>query len=160
MPPTVHVAGAALVKVNAGYGFENLGYTSNGADIRFEGYFQNVPGDENGGDDGPAIEVIYLGETAKVRTELTKWDVAVADRVAARVAGAVAGVPAAPGTLMFANSKTMRVCIASANNPMNFPRCICREPVEINKGTKYSRLIFEFEAYKNSAGVLYDSVTI
>jgi hypothetical protein len=161
MAKAVHIAGAAHIKVGTGSAgaLEELGYTRNGADLRPEGYFLNVPGDENGGDDGPPIEVIYMGETAQIRVELTKFDVAVADRVACRVRGGTAGTPSAAGTALFAGSYTMRVLVHTTAAPMNFPRCIPREPIEINKGTKFSTLIFQFEAHKDGTGVLYNAVT-
>jgi hypothetical protein len=161
MAQQVHIAGAALIKVGTGSAgaLEELGYTRNGANIRPEGYFLNVPGDQNGGDDGPPIEVIYMGETARVRIELTKFDSAIADKIACRVRGGTAGTPAAAGTAMFAGDYTVRVLVSTTNAPINFLRCIPREPVEINKGTKFSTLVFEFEAHKNAAGVLYNAVT-
>ena len=63
MPPQIQVAGLAPIKVDG----ELLGYTRNGADTTKEAYWLDVPGDENGGDDGPPIDVQYLGEIARVR---------------------------------------------------------------------------------------------
>ena len=74
MAVAVQVAGLATIKIAAAVGspLYTLGYTQNGAFITTEGYTVNVPGDENGGDDGPPIEIQSLGETARVRLEFTK----------------------------------------------------------------------------------------
>lgn len=163
MAETVHVAGACQIKIAfasyASGALQTLGYTRNQADSRKEAYFLNVPGDQNGGDDGPPIEIIYLGETATIRLELTKYDDTIANLIRARVDAEVAGTPGTPGTLMFSGNKTARVLLNSANDPRNFPSCIPRMPIEIGRGTKYSSLIVEFEAHKNSSGVLYNAVT-
>lgn len=159
MAREVHVAGPVLTKVGFPTSLEELGYTRGGVDVRKEGYFLDVPGDENGGEEGPPIEVQFFGATARIRLELTKYDGTVADKVSARVNGATDGTPATPGTLMFAGNKHQRVCLHGTNRVLNFPRCLCREPVELNAGTKFSTLIFEFTAYKDASGVLHDNST-
>ena len=94
-------AGAALCKVDYGSGLANLGYTEDGAQVTPTAYWADVPGDENGGPEGPPIDVQYLGETVDVRLVLTSWETTVADAMAARLAGGTAGTPGTPGTLMF-----------------------------------------------------------
>ncbi len=163
MAVTPKVAGACQVMVAApsisSGALQTLGYTRNMADIRKEAFFLNVPGDQNGGDDGPPVDVIYLGETALIRLELTKYESVVANIVRARVDGGTAGQSAAPGTLMFSGGGSMRLLLNSPNNPYNFPRCFPRMPIEIGLGTKFSSLIVEFEAHKDAFGVLYNAVT-
>ncbi|WP_321377117.1 hypothetical protein [Trichococcus shcherbakoviae] len=158
MAKTVHVAGPVLVKVAFLSSLEELGYTRSGVDVRLEPHFLDVPGDEGGGEEGVPIEIEFLGETARIRLELTKYDDTVANKVHARVVGGTAGTPAAAGTLIFAGAKDMRVCLVGTNEPMNFPRCVPREPTELNKGSKFSTLVFEFVAYKDANGVLYNAV--
>jgi hypothetical protein len=159
MAKAPHVAGAAWVKVGFPTALEDLGYTRNGAETRQETYLQDVLGDENGGDDGPPIEIIYLGETARVRLEMTKYDMVVANLISARLSGGTPGVVPASGTMIFAGNKFQRVCLVCANEPVNFPRCVCREPVELNKGTKFSTLVLEFVAYMDPVTrVLWNTV--
>jgi hypothetical protein len=158
MAKVPHVAGAALVKVGFGSALEELGYTRDGADTRQEAHFRDIPGDENGGDDGPPIEIQYLGETCRVRLELTKFDSVVANKITARLNDATPGAIPTAGSLMFAGNKFQRVCLVCPNEPVNFPCCICREPIELNKGTKYSTLVIEFVAYKHpTTGILFNS---
>lgn len=161
MPIAVEVAGLVTVRVDTGASnaLEDLGYTRNGADVRSQGFFLGIPGDENGGDEGPPVDIQYFGEIATVRMELTKFDRAIVDKVKSRIYGntvATAFSPSAAGSLMFGGSLTFRVLLACTTQPRNFPRCVLKEPIEINKGTKYSTLLLEFEAHKNAAGVLWN----
>ncbi|MCP4539916.1 MAG: hypothetical protein GY832_22480 [Chloroflexi bacterium] len=161
MAKLVHVSGAALVKISQGGGaYQELGYTRNGVDLTFEAFFLDVPGDQNGGDEGPPIEVQYLGEIARVRMELTKFDMAVTQVVHARVANNAAGNPATPGTLLLANAAgvtSMDLLILTDLFPFHFPVAIPRQPIEENKGTKFETFVCEFECHKEqSTGVLWD----
>lgn len=163
MAATVHVAGACEIKVKfptaISGALTSLGYTRNMADVTKEAFWLDVPGDENGGDDGPPIEIIYLGEIARIRLELTKWDDTPANAIRARIDAATAGTPTTPGTMAFSATKAFRVLLNSANDPRNFPRVIPRSSIEIGRGTKYSSLILELEAHKDSSGVLYNALT-
>ena len=161
MGKTVNVAGLALIRTAIGGGaLADFGYTQNGVQITTEGHSINVPGDENGGDDGPPIEIQYLGETARVRLEMTKWDTVVGNQLAARLAGGAPGAPGMPGSLVFAGGKYFRLVIQTANldKSWNFPCAVLtRTPIEINVGTKFSRLVCEFECYKHPlTGILYN----
>ncbi len=165
----VNVTGLAVVKVGDVAAtqdtLEDLGYTRNGVEISFTGFFLDVPGDENGGDDGPPVDVQYMGETATIRMELTKYNATVAGKVSARVNGGVEGVPVAAGTLMFgdrndlANNVAWRLLIQVSGGVgnMNFLRAFPRNVIELNKGTRFSTLVVEFEAHKNLAGVLWNT---
>jgi hypothetical protein len=162
----VQVAGKTLVKVGTGTAgaLENFGYTRQGAETRREAYWINIPGDEHGGDEGPPIDIQYLGEVAFVRCEMTKFDADVFRRIAARVKGATAGVPASAGTLMFtpdstnpATTNAIRVILSNTAAPVNFPRAIPRAAIELNVGTKYSTALVEFECHKDSNGTLYNT---
>ena len=155
--PIVQVAGLATIKVAEGtsLAFEVAGYTDNGATIRFEAFHGDVPGDENGGDQGPPVEVQYFGEIAHIRLALTKQVKAVIDKIAARVAGAAAGVVADAGTLMFKDENAYGLLIDTPTDPYYFPVAIPRGAREVNRGTVFERHILELTAYKNSAGLLY-----
>ena len=49
------------------HALETLGYTQNGVQIEEELYTGDVKGDENGGEEGPPIDVQYFGEVHRVR---------------------------------------------------------------------------------------------
>jgi len=159
MAASVQVFGPALIKTGTGEAgaLETLGYTRQGAEVRNQGFYLDVPGDENGGDQGPPIDIQYLGEIARIRLEMTSWDEAVAAKLRARLASGTEGQPGTAGTLMFGGSKTIRVLIDPTSGEMNFPRCFIRGEWEINKGTRYSTFVVEFEAHKDANGVLYNA---
>lgn len=160
MAVEVVVCGLAIVKIQVPAGsLETLGYSRNGVTVSEEAHHLDVPGDENGGDEGPPVDVQILGETARVRLELTKIDTAVADKIRARVAAGTAGTPPTAGTLMFGGSKAIRLLIHSTTSPINFPRAFPRNAIELNRGTKYSTFVCEFECHKDGSGVLYNSTT-
>jgi hypothetical protein len=151
MAPGIQVYGPAKISIDAA----ELGYTRNGADVRSRGYFVDVPGDENGGEQGPPIDIQFMGEVANVRLELTKYDATVADTVLARLKGGAAGVPGAAGTLMFGGNKEFSLVITGATQTMTFARAILRGDWELNKGTRYSMLVLEFECHKDANGKIY-----
>jgi len=159
MPAAVNVFGPAAISVDVGSGLTALGYTRQGAEIRDQAFWIDVPGDQYGGDQGPPIDVQYLGEIARIRLELTKWDETVATNLRARLAGDTEGQPGTPGTLMFGGSKCSRLLINPTTGPWNFPRAFLRDVWEMNKGTKYSTLVLEYEAHKDANGVLYNAVS-
>lgn len=165
MSATPHVAGAALVKMDdyTGPGLRTLGYTREGAETENEPFFLDIPGDENGGDAGPPIEIQYLGEIARIRLELTKWDSAIYTLIESNVPTGTAGQPGSvtPGTLLLSGTKFYRICLAAATEPRNFPCCIPRGARTINKGTKFSTAVIEFECYKHpSTGSLWDASVV
>lgn len=165
MSLTVNVTGLATIQIAtaaAPTSLLTLGYTQNGAQVTLEGYDLKVPGDENGGDDGPPIEIQYLGQTARVRLELTKFDVSVSDTVLKRLPSGTLGTPhntdTPVGTLLFTNNQYFRLVINSTTRPFNFPcAVISKTPQELNLGTKFQRHIIEVECYKHpTTGVLWD----
>lgn len=158
MAEAIQVTGPALVKIDYGSGLSNLGYSINGIEIFPEVFMSDVPGDQNGGDEGPPIDVQYFGETARVRMELSKWDTTVAGKILARVKNGTAGAIATAGSLMFTGALYYRVLILPTTQPMNFVGAIARAPIELNKGTKYSRLLVEFECH-GIDGVLWNTTT-
>lgn len=164
MASTVHVAGVAQIKLDTGASnaLEELGFTINGAEIREEIFMENVPGDENGGDAGPPIDVQYFGEIHHVRLELSKWDAAIAAKVLPVLYGGSAGVLGTAGTLMAGGSKTFRLLINAATEPRNYLKAFLRNQKETNKGTKFSRLVLDFECHANGSvysggGTLYNT---
>ena len=178
---SVQVFGPAKIIVAApgaaAAAFMTFGYTQDGAKINIEGHAINVPGDETGGNENIPVEVQLIGETARVRLEMTKWDKAVGNLLAARFPSRLAGGVITPGRLAFANDDYWRLMIKGTlvngiYNAWNFPcATLVRTPMEINSGTKYSRLMMEFDCHRNqkpvsgsgtwngaALGVLYNDV--
>lgn len=159
MAVTPHVTGPALVKIDYGGGLANFGYTADGVFITGQPFTLDVPGDQNGGESGPPIDVQHFGSIMRVRVEMTSWEGAVASALSALTAGGTAGVQPTMGTLLGLNSLTYRVLILPTTDPINFPKCIIKAPWEINKGSKYGRLIFEFEAHSFTGTTVFNSTT-
>lgn len=157
----VNVGGATLIKVDTGSGdaLESLGYTINGTEETWEAFMENVPGDQKGGDQGPPIDVQYFGDIIRIRMELSKYDPLVAAKVEARRKGATGGSVPTAGTLMFGESKAFRLVLVNTNSPINFPRAILRSPINFNRGSKFSRLILEWECHELE-GTLYNTTIV
>lgn len=161
MAAQFHVAGPCEILVGAegGVTTTSLGYSRNGVDVRIDGYYEDVPCDTDGGDRGPPADVNFMGESATIRLELTKWDSALAESITPRVNGAVAGVPAGPGVLFGQDGKAFRLIVLPTTPGFDFKRAIVRGAVEINKGSRYSTLVLEFQCLRDDNGVLYAAAT-
>lgn len=160
MAKSIQLFGLCTVRTGSGAAnaLEDFGYTVNGANITFDAYWLDVKGDENGGDPGPPIDIQYMGETARVRLEMNKWDEAVEDKIQ-RLKAAVLGQPGTAGTLVFAGSKFFRLLLDNANHArvFNFPLAVLRDAKEINAGTRHQVLRCDFVCYKNpDTGILWD----
>lgn len=192
-PRLVNVAGLTIAWLK-GLGEETwhmFGSTRDGVVITPEAYFLDVKNDDHGGEAGPPAEVQYLGETARIRLELTKFDLALSERIEARLAGVgapgtqptisggtttgttAASIPVSPvgnpGTLMFAGNQTWQLGLQFCGVPKYgtttgsaiaeagrlYPVVMPRHGVEINKGTKFSTFIVEFEAHAAFDGTLW-----
>lgn len=160
MAMEIQVFGKCLVKVGTGSAgaLESLGYTRNQADVVHQGFFANVPGDANGGDEGPPIDIQYLGEIAMVRLELTTWDKVVGEKVRARTRGGTPGMIPTAGLLMIAGGFYTRICLVAVNGTFNFPIAIIRGATQFGVGTKFSTFVTEFEVHMNpSNNLLWDT---
>lgn len=162
MAVQIVVAGALPVSVGTGSAaaLESLGYSTNGIEITEEVYSIPVPGDEHGGDEGAPIDFQKLGEKHTIRMELSKYDPAVAAKLQPKLLGGTAGQVGAYGLLLFAGSYSFRVLLNNGTFTRNYPRCILiGQPIELNAGTKFTRLRVEFEAHDNGSGVIWNSAT-
>jgi hypothetical protein len=162
MAESIHVSGKATIWVDTGasHALEDLGITQDGVELTFQAYALDVPTDEDGGTDGPPTDVQWLGETAQIRLQLTKWDAAIGDKVAARIRGFNPGAQGTPGTLWITSGRYFRLLVLPVITPINFPCVVFREPIEINKGTKFSRFVLSGTAYRHpTTRTLYDAQT-
>jgi len=160
MAIAVVTTGPAHIQVDTGASnaLESLGYTRNGVEIIETVFSGNVAGDQNGGDDGPPIDVQYFGQIDRVRIELTKFDTSILDKVRPRLYGGTAGSIGTSGTLWAGGAKTYRLLIEPTSLPRNYIMAIPREPIEVNRGTRFSTVIMEWECHA-SGGVLWNTTT-
>lgn len=161
MATAVNVAGPVNIKTGTGSAaaLEELGYTINGARITENAYFSDVNGDENGGNEGPPIDIQYFGQIDIIRLELSKYDPSVWAKIVPLLRGGTAGSVGTVGTLAFAGTKDFRVLLLGTNFTRNYVRCIPRQPQDINVGSKFSTLVLEFECHKDGSGVLWNTTT-
>lgn len=152
MAEQVNVAGKCLIKVGTGSegALETLGYSINGVIISEDTFTGDVPGDENGGDQGPPIDIQYFGEIHRISMDLSKYDPVIAAKIQAKYRGGAAGTTGTPGSLFFAASTTYRLLLVATNFVRNYLVTLpCRQPQEFNAGTKFSVQRFLFEAHKS-----------
>lgn len=140
-----------------------LGHSDDMSDVSERAYFHNVPGDRNGGPQGPPIEIQYLGSIAIVTFTLSEWEATVVDALRRRSVNTALGtiIQADVGLFML-STRGIRLIINSPSRPQNFPCCIVREPIGSGHGTKYEAYTFQFEAHKGPPGhakenVLFDA---
>ena len=175
MARQVNVYGFADILVaTSGTTYEDLGTTRDSPQITSNGFFLDIHNDENGGEAGPPVEIQYMGETANIRLELTKYDPAVAAKLEDHFANTgTPGVPAAPGTLMFTASQlsvgnggaiglkvACTTVIQGSGNTATplvrtYKRCVIHDPIEVNRGTKFSTFTCNITAYKDKDGNLW-----
>jgi len=160
MATAIQVHGKCGVKIKpVGGTLELLGYTRNGADVTLQNFQTPVPGDENGGDAGPPIDVQLMGQMAHIRLEFTKYDKAVMDKVKALVAAGTAGDMPPAGTLYIQDQKYTRLLLDTTSDPLNFPIVVWQEPIQFNVGSRFTMIVLSGTAYPDSSGLLYNAVT-
>jgi hypothetical protein len=169
MSEIIQVPGAAHVLINSGgsSALQGLGYTENGAEVREELLAGDIPGDQNGGDQGPPIDIQKFGLIGHVHLEMSKFDLAVAQYVIAKSNpnGGIAtgqGVSPTPGNLIFSNTDYFRLLLFPAVNASfvrNFLIAVPREAHTYNLGTKYARFITDWICYPPLGGGTYWNLT-
>lgn len=165
------VEGACEVKVDTGSAraLQSFGWTANGAQVTRRRLTVDIPGDQNGGDDGVPIDIQEMGGFYTVRLEMTKWETSIEAKIRTLVnqqgsgafASLVLGTVPTPGSLIVSNSAYFRLLLLPTDSAraMNFLAAIPRDdPYEINKGTKFSRLVLSFTCYPIS-GVIWNTTT-
>lgn len=160
MTMQVVVAGPVLARTGTGSAnaLEDLGYSINGVRIFEDVFMGDVPGDQNGGDAGPPIDVQYFGQIDRVELELNKYVPTVVGKIAPRLLGGTAGTIGTPGTLISGGSKAFRLLLTATGFTRNYLAAIPRGAIESSWGTKFSviRVTFDCHAFN---GTLYNTTT-
>ena len=161
MAIAIVVDGPASISVAAltGGTLTQLGYSENGVEVTEQLFTGDVMGDQNGGDQGPPIDVQYFGEIHVVRLLLTNYDETVLNTIRAGVAGGTAGTPGTAGSLYFQGGLAWRLLINSTNRPRNYLNAIFKEPKEVNKGTKHSKAMIVATCYNSASNIMYNTTT-
>lgn len=163
MAVTINVAGSAQIKIaiDTSGTLGVLGYTQDGAQIIFRGFFHKIFSDSLGGIEGSPRDYAFLAETADIILRLTKYDADVAPFLFKRDLSGAVGAPSGAGTLMMPVSQSYthsgRLLINTATRPYNFTRVVYHQPIEINRGTKYSELLVAGTAHRDDySGLLFN----
>lgn len=158
MAPAIQIPGATPISVGTGAAnaLQQLGFTVNGAEITAENIWEDVPGDQGGGEGGIPIDFQMFGQINRIHLEFSKWDTAVLTKLEACVnangtlSTIVAGTSPSPGSLILSNNAHFRLLVNPPNAASlirNYPICLPREPHVVNAGTKWARLIMDWIAY-------------
>lgn len=156
--PAIEIPGATPISVgaDAANALILLGYTVNGAEITAENIWEDVPGDQGGGEGGVPIDIQMFGQIHRIHLEFSKWSTDVLTKLEACVNSnntlntITQGKSPVPGSLIFSNLAHFRLLI---NPPLvsslirNYPIAVPREPHVVNAGTKWARLIMDWIAY-------------
>ena len=132
-------------------------------------FFNDVPGDSNGGPQGPPIERQVLGRIVQISINLSTWSQRVRYWVerqnsAYSTNGAIYDYEV--GTPILQAHRFRLLIVPARNNKLtaaapadksedwftfNFPTCLMSSPIECGQGSKFSSLSFTLEAHRGPA---------
>lgn len=136
--------------VTCSFGGNVLGFTRDGADIRYEARWGDVFSDDFGGAGGAPADTQLLGMVGSVNLELTKYDEAEVRKLAAfSKDGPADGDLPALGTLIRQESKFATLLLAGSIKTYTFAVSFPREPQSLNAGTTFSTYLLQFEFWIN-----------
>ena len=165
MAATLHIPGPTEVSVQFSPGgtagpVEVLGYTIEGVDIELDVKTRDVYGDQNGGQDGPPIDIQQFGQLATVRGVFNKFDSAVMEKIKSRSDGATTpGQNIDVGCLLAQENQGHRLVIkptktGTACPIYNFAFAVARQPIPFRYGSKVKEVTVNWQCHA-VAGVLY-----
>ena len=168
--PACHAPGrTGLVDIQVGIPFSaalaTLGHATDVIDTQERAFYHDVPGDRNGGPQGPPIEIQYLGGIYVINFRLSSYNATTIALLRKRSINATLGVvlQSEIGDFMLTtNGIRLLLMTEAAGDVRNFWTCLVREPIQVGAGTKYSEWVFSFEAHRPpcghaKAGILMDS---
>jgi hypothetical protein len=157
------IRGLAQVYVDTGDqgDFEPLGLTRNGVQFSDQRFVMPIPSDENGGDEGPPVDFVWLGMILRMEMEFTTWDDEVRKKLVhgyRLLQGDNLGIIKPAGMLLLAGGRSFKFRIQSKAEDRSdgklltwtFGRCtLVREPISHNWGRRYSTLRIVAEAWRD-----------
>ena len=153
MAALYHTNGTATLAANG----LTLGLSSaDGVRISINEALEEIYSDQN----GPALpsEVLINGPTASIEFELWKYDSTVLQSILAlRMGSGTLGVAGTVGKLMFYNSLTFALSVASPVDglPWYFPRCWIQDEASVQLSTQLKIYSLKIRAVPNDAGTLF-----
>lgn len=140
------VAGPVIITYNT----VQLGYSRDGVNIRIEPRWGDIQSDDYGGQGGAPADTQLLGAIATVTAEMTKYDQTEAHRLTAFEKAGTAGVLPQLGTLIRQELEYATLLLDGKNEDWTFAVAFMRQPIEVNKGTKFSTLVCGWECWINN----------
>lgn len=160
MAEQFNVACTLTVKVDPGSGLTTLGYTAEGANISARTFQEPIHTDEQGGQAGPAVDILDHGQIHIVTLEMIKYDPAVMAILETFQKSGTSGSVGSPCTLLKADSKTFRLLLTGTNFTRNYLVAIPAGEIRTGPiGSKVTRTQITFECHKNGSGVLFNTTT-
>lgn len=157
---SIFVAGYCEVYADTGAdrALDNVGVTINGVQFVEQRFHSPVPGDENGGEEGPPVDKQFMGAVDLIQCDLSKVNETAIEVIRERaMASTSSGSIGTPGSLLIAGGFYTRILVVSSGFVRNYPICLLGEPIAFSTGTKYSRTRVAGEAHRNiSTGLLWN----
>lgn len=140
------VAGPVIVTYNT----VQLGYSRDGVSIRIEPRYGDIFSDDFGGQGGAPADSQLLGAIAIVTADLVKYDQTEVHKLTAFEKAGAAGVLPQLGTLIRQEQEYATLFLDGKNEDWTFSVAFMRQPIEVNKGTKFSTLVVGWECWINN----------
>lgn len=137
------VCGPVIVTFNG----VQLGYSRDGVNIRFEPRYLDIFSDDFGGQNGAPADAQFMGAIATVQAELVKYEQAEVHRLTSFEKSGTAGVLPQLGTLIRQEEEYATLLLNGKHEDWTFSVAFMRQPIEVNKGTKFSTLVCGWECW-------------
>ena len=136
-------------------GCMSLGTATDSIQITERGYYHDVPGDLNGGQQGPPIDIQKLGEVHTVNIRMSSWNqtsVQLLEQWYHSHRGIVEQDEV--GQLMFNSRVSARLLLETSDllDTRNYWNAIMREPKSFSIGSKYTEQSLTFECHRVRCG--------
>ncbi len=133
----------------------SLGTSTDSIQITERGYYHDIPGDLNGGQQGPPIEIQKLGEVHTVNIRMSSWSKTYMQTVEKwyhTTRGTIEDDEV--GQLMFASGVRARLLLNTRDldDTRNYWNAIMREPKSFSIGSKYTEQSLTFECHRCRCG--------
>lgn len=159
-----HIAGRALIKYDLGQGLVELGYSLDGVNLSFQRFLKPIPGDQNGGPDGPPVDYIMHGEICDISFILIDFNMTNYESLIGHLD--TFGRQPDAGELMYGGTNStdnsFRFLVLAAADPYNFPVTILTNPHSLNLSTNEEQVPMTLRAQRGGIAdtdVLFNAST-
>ena len=150
MPLAITYTGPVLVN----YNLVDLGYSRDGAQIRIQPQWDDIKSDCTGGERGVPLDRQFLGATARISLDLTKYELAEMQRLSTLYSARALNAPAETaggtqtmGTLQRQENQGGPLLLSGVTHTIDFENAFVVDGMEWNVGTRASAYRISFEAW-------------